>query len=149
MTCPHAQNLWFITGSQTDFFCHSTVSLQLTVLKCFCKYLAMGHNLPTCVPMLTMSLNSFDVYNDVVRRSCIWKTAVVQVWMKQNCVRIWFNKIITYLIRKLVHSFKIEDGMPLQFMFFFSLPTHARYRLRGSPSWLWPKCNRLLRLECP
>jgi hypothetical protein len=35
------------------------------------------------------------------------------------------------------------------FSFFFSMPPRVLYGLRGLPSWLWPKCNRLLRLGCP
>jgi hypothetical protein len=35
---------------------------------------------------------------------------------------------------------------PLQLNFFFSNTTACPYRLRSSPSWLWPMCNRLLRL---
>jgi len=29
--------------------------------------------------------------------------------------------------------------------FFFSMPPHVLYGLRGLPSWAWQKCNRLLR----
>jgi hypothetical protein len=31
---------------------------------------------------------------------------------------------------------------------FFSMPSHVPDGLRGLPSRLWPKCNRLLRLRC-
>jgi hypothetical protein len=29
------------------------------------------------------------------------------------------------------------------------MPPHVPYGLRGLPSQLWPKCNRLLRFGCP
>jgi hypothetical protein len=35
------------------------------------------------------------------------------------------------------------------FLSFFPMPPHVPYRLRGLPSRLWPKCNRLLRLGRP
>jgi hypothetical protein len=34
-------------------------------------------------------------------------------------------------------------------IFFNPMPTHVPYGLRGLPSRLWPKCNRLLRLGRP
>jgi hypothetical protein len=35
------------------------------------------------------------------------------------------------------------------FILFLPMPLHVPYGPRGLPSWLWPKCNRLLRLGRP
>jgi hypothetical protein len=37
----------------------------------------------------------------------------------------------------------------LNVIYFFPMPPHVPCGLRGLPSRLWPKCNRLLRLGCP
>jgi len=36
---------------------------------------ALGHHLRTCVPMLPINLNNFNVFNVVARRRYIWKSS--------------------------------------------------------------------------
>jgi hypothetical protein len=56
--------------------------------------------------------------------------------------------IYSILINTYCIYIRVKILYNVQFVF-VSMPPHVPYGLRGLPSRLWPKCNRLLRLGRP
>ena len=60
-----------------------------------------------------------------------------------------------YLITWLFHHLMVPGSCPINSQWrywskvFFLMPPHVHTNFRGPPSWLWRKCNRLLRLGRP
>jgi hypothetical protein len=78
--------------------------------------------------------------------SCKKKNTVVRLWPKET------EAVCTVSIKDVVavvqQCLKQNNYLESRY-FFFPMPPHVAYGLRGLPSWLWPNCNRLLSLGRP
>jgi hypothetical protein len=82
----------------------------------------------------------FHFLYDFSLKRFLFREELNETWAKVILVGTWSVGYCCQMLMKLKLARKI--------FWFFPLPnaTTCPYRLRGPPSWLWPKCNRLLRL---